>query len=193
MAAWSVDWIDRISVSKNCIFNRDPLYSHTKTSREITKPDFSSLCSKNTKGSNTPLISAELKDMNFPYTLFVCFYNNLHYQFHNWSLNKFRNCRGGKGITMVLVPCSRRGLLAYVYNSVFFWMNTECLSGGKWLLYSTALWPWPSQSDIPFFPSKLSQYWPVLKFTKFAFTSTDSMKSLRKTWDLTVLWDRSAF
>ena len=32
----------------------------------------------------------------------------------------------------------------------------------------------------PFFRRKLSQYWPVLKFTKFAFNSTDSMKSLRK-------------
>ena len=26
--------------------------------------------------------------------------------------------------------------------------NKECLSGGNWLLYSTALWPWPSRSDI---------------------------------------------
>ena len=33
----------------------------------------------------------------------------------------------------------RRGLLAYVYNGVS--LSTECLSGGKWLLYSTALWP----------------------------------------------------
>ena len=39
----------------------------------------------------------------------------------------------------------------------------------------------------PSFHQILSQYWPVLKFTKFAFTSTDSMKSLQKTWDLTVL------
>ena len=39
----------------------------------------------------------------------------------------------------------------------------------------------------PFFRRKLNQYWPVLKFTKFAFNSTDSMKSLQKTWDLTVL------
>ena len=41
-----------------------------------------------------------------------------------------------------LVPCSRRGLLAYVYNGVSLSTEcTECLSGGKWLLYSTALWP----------------------------------------------------
>ena len=39
----------------------------------------------------------------------------------------------------------------------------------------------------PFLRRKLSQYWPVFKFTKFAFNSTDSMKSLQKTWDLTVL------
>ena len=42
----------------------------------------------------------------------------------------------------------RRGLLANVSISVS--VTTECLSGGKWLLYTTALWPWPSQSDIPF-------------------------------------------
>ena len=41
---------------------------------------------------------------------------------------------------------SRRGLLAYVYSGVFVWMN-ECLSGGKWLLYSTAQCLWPSRSD----------------------------------------------
>ena len=47
-----------------------------------------------------------------------------------------------------LVPCCRRGLLAYVYNGVSDWMNTmNALVAGKWLLYSTALWPWPSRSD----------------------------------------------
>ena len=30
----------------------------------------------------------------------------------------------------------------------------------------------------PFVRQKLSQYWPVLKFIKFAFNSTDFMKSL---------------
>ena len=35
---------------------------------------------------------------------------------------------------------SRRGLLAYVYSGVSLTM-TECLSGGKWLLYSTAQCP----------------------------------------------------
>ena len=35
---------------------------------------------------------------------------------------------------------SRRGLLACVYNGVSLTMN-ECLSGGKWLLYSTAQCP----------------------------------------------------
>ena len=39
----------------------------------------------------------------------------------------------------------RRGLLAYVYNGCL--CLNECLSGGKWPLYSTALWPWPSRSD----------------------------------------------
>ena len=32
----------------------------------------------------------------------------------------------------------------------------------------------------PFVRQNLSQYWPVLKFIKFAFNSTDSMKSLQK-------------
>ena len=35
-------------------------------------------------------------------------------------------------------------------------------------------------STSPFVCQKLSQYWPVLKFTKFAFNSTDCMKSLWK-------------
>ena len=39
----------------------------------------------------------------------------------------------------------RRGLLANVSADVS--VTTECLSGGKWLLYTTALWPWPSRSD----------------------------------------------
>ena len=39
----------------------------------------------------------------------------------------------------------------------------------------------------PFPLLKMSQSWLVLKITKFAFNSTVSMKSLRKTWDLTVL------
>ena len=33
----------------------------------------------------------------------------------------------------------RRGLLANVSAGVS--VTTECLSGGKWLLYTTALWP----------------------------------------------------
>ena len=99
-------------------------------------------------------------------------------------------CRGGiKNKELGL--WRRRGLLANVSAGVS--VTTECLSGGKWLLYTTALWPWPSQSDTPFSPLKMSQYWPVLKITNLPLFSTDSMKSLRKTWDLTVLWDRSAF
>ena len=48
-------------------------------------------------------------------------------------------CRGGKmnnkgGVFGPL--CRRRGLLAYVYSGVSLTM--KCLSGGKWLLYSTA-------------------------------------------------------
>ena len=85
----------------------------------------------------------------------------------------------------------RHGLLAKYLAGVS--VTTECLSGGKWLLYTMALWPWPSQSDIPFSLLKMSQSWLVLKITKFAFIGTVSMKSLWKTWDLTVLWDQSAF
>ena len=33
----------------------------------------------------------------------------------------------------------RRGLLARYLAGVF--VTTECLSGGKWLLYTMALWP----------------------------------------------------
>ena len=39
----------------------------------------------------------------------------------------------------------RHGLWAYVYNGVSEWMNA--LVAGKWLLYTTAQWPWPSRSD----------------------------------------------
>ena len=47
-------------------------------------------------------------------------------------------CRGGiKNKNLGL--WSRRGLLAYVSAGVS--VTTECLSGGKWLLYTMALWP----------------------------------------------------
>ena len=51
---------------------------------------------------------------------------------------------------------SRRGLLANVsagvsVTTVWLW---SVLVAGKWLLYATALWPWPSPSDIPFSPLK---------------------------------------
>ena len=68
-------------------------------------------------------------------------------------------CRGAMNNKELGLWC-RRGLLAYVYNGVSEWMNA--LVAGKWLLYTMAQWPWPSRSDIPFCPSKLSQYWPVL-------------------------------
>ena len=48
-------------------------------------------------------------------------------------------CRGAMNRNECLVSWCRRGLLAYVYNGVS--LTTQCLSGGKWLLYSTALWP----------------------------------------------------
>ena len=41
-----------------------------------------------------------------------------------------------------LVRC---GLLANVSAGVS--VTSECLSGRKWLSYTTALWPWPSRSD----------------------------------------------
>ena len=47
-------------------------------------------------------------------------------------------CRGAMNNKELGLWC-RRGLLAYVYNGVS--LSTACLSGGKWLLYSTALWP----------------------------------------------------
>ena len=54
-------------------------------------------------------------------------------------------CHGGKWYQRAL-PLVRRGLLAKYLAGVS--VTTECLSGGKWLLYTTALWPWPSWSDI---------------------------------------------
>ena len=48
----------------------------------------------------------------------------------------------GQMIMTECLPLCRRGLLAYVYNGVSLTMNTiECVSGGKWLLYSTAQCP----------------------------------------------------
>ena len=84
-----------------------------------------------------------------------------------------------------LVPCSRRGLLAYVYNGVSLTASALVAGNGSYILR-------PCGHDLhgrtsPFVCPNLSQYWPVLKFTKFAFNSTDSIKSLRKTRDLTVL------
>ena len=50
-------------------------------------------------------------------------------------------CRGAMDNNVVCLWC-RRGLLAYVYSGVSLTTEVnECLSGGKWLLYSTALWP----------------------------------------------------
>ena len=75
-----------------------------------------------------------------------------------------------------LVPCSRRGLLAYVYNGVSDRRSALVAGNGSYIVR-------PCGHDLhgptsPFVRQKLSQYWPVLKFTKFAFNSTDSMKSL---------------
>ena len=47
-------------------------------------------------------------------------------------------CRGGIKNKECVFVC-RRGLLANVSAGVS--VTTECLSGGKWLLYTTALWP----------------------------------------------------
>ena len=47
-------------------------------------------------------------------------------------------CRGGIK-NKVLVSLVRHGLLANVSAGVS--ITTEYLSGGKWLLYTTALWP----------------------------------------------------
>ena len=75
-----------------------------------------------------------------------------------------------------LVPCSRRGLLAYVYNGVSLTTSALVAGNGSYILR-------PCGHDLhgptsPFVRQNLSQYWPVLKLTKFAFNSTDSMKSL---------------
>ena len=54
----------------------------------------------------------------------------------------------GQWITTVLCLCWRRGLLAYVYTGVS--VLVSALVAGKWLLYTTAQWPWPSRSNIMF-------------------------------------------
>ena len=65
----------------------------------------------------------------------------------------------------------------------------KCLSGGKVALIYYGLVAMTFTVRHPLFSiKKMSQYWPVLKISKFAFNSTDSMKNLQKTWDLTVLW-----
>ena len=52
------------------------------------------------------------------------------------------NCRGAMNNKGTWSFGSRRGLLAYVYSGVSLTKNTtQCLSGGKWLLYSTAQCP----------------------------------------------------
>ena len=47
---------------------------------------------------------------------------------------------GNKYERLILCARSRHGLLAYVYSGVSLTM-TECLSGGKWLLYTMAQCP----------------------------------------------------
>ena len=79
----------------------------------------------------------------------------------------------------------RRGLLAYVYNGVSLTTSALVAGNGSYILRLSGL-DLHGPTSL-FVRQKLSQYWPVLKFIKFAFNSTDSMKSLRKTWDLTVL------
>ena len=93
-------------------------------------------------------------------------------------------CRGAMN-KKDLGPLCRRGLLAYVYNSVSLTTSALVAGNGSYILRLSGLDLHGPTS--PFVRQKLSQYWPVLEFTKFAFNSTDSMKSLRKTWDLTVL------
>ena len=40
----------------------------------------------------------------------------------------------GQMITMSFVPCSRRGLLAYVYNSVFVWITALVAGNGSYIV-----------------------------------------------------------
>ena len=61
-----------------------------------------------------------------------------------------------------LVRC---GLLANVSASVS--VTTECLSGGKWLLYTMALWPWPSRSDTNQFHLFEFYRWKVFRKAHF--------------------------
>ena len=76
-------------------------------------------------------------------------------------------CRGAMNNNGSLSLGSRRGLLAYVYNGVSLTMNALVAGNGSYIVQL-------SIRDLhgptsPFVHRKLSQYWPVLKFTKFAF------------------------
>ena len=84
-----------------------------------------------------------------------------------------------------LVPCSRRGLLAYVYNGVSLTMNALVAGNGSYIVRPCGLDLHGPTS--PFFRRNSASIGLCLNLPNFAFNSTDSMKSLRKTWDLTVL------
>ena len=82
----------------------------------------------------------------------------------------------------------RRGLLAKYLAGVS--VTTECLSGGKWLLYTMALWPWPSSLDRTTTYIKtnihLFWYWFENLFKRFTRTArsdtpTPEMFNLSKT------------
>ena len=82
------------------------------------------------------------------------------------NVNGFNHyCRGAMNNKGALSFGRRRGLLAYVYNGVSLTTDPLVVGIGSYIVR-------PCGHDLhgltsPFVHQKLSQYWPVLKFTKF--------------------------
>ena len=74
----------------------------------------------------------------------------------------------GQWITKGVWSCCRRGLLAYVYTGVS--VLVTALVAGKWLLYTTAQWPWPSRSDSLYAVEMEMQIYIPLDKTNKRFT-----------------------
>ena len=93
-------------------------------------------------------------------------------------------CRGAMNNNDVFGLCCRRGLLAYVYTGVSVLMNA--LVSGKWLLYTTAQWPWPSRSDTYHFRDThfrrwLYQYIPDVSYIPDGHAASNECKATWRT------------
>ena len=101
----------------------------------------------------------------------------------------YLNCRGAMIKIECLVFVCRRGLLAYVYNGVSLTMNALVAGNGSYIVR-------PCGHDLhgPTSPF-LCQFWAsiglCLNLPILPLIVQIPWKAYEKTWDLTVLWDRS--